>query len=69
MHTPVIYYDSAVDLAHLGSSFQTTTTSVFYATNRKPEAADKNLLYGNELSGKLHFGQIDVRMGESDTSW
>lgn len=71
MSTPVIYYDSAVDpFAHLSPENKTTSASVFYATNRVPKNSDNGQLsYGNEVSKKLHFGQVTVRMGDESTSW
>lgn len=71
MSTPVIYSTSAVDpFAHLGPADRTVSSSVFYATNRKPQKSEDGLQeYGNGVSEELHFGRVSVRMGDNDISW
>lgn len=71
MTTPVIYSNAAVDpFAHLNPEDKTTSSSVFYATNRVPQNSDNGRLsYGNGVSEKLHFGQVRVRIGDKNTSW
>jgi len=71
MATPVIYHDATIDpFSHLSPENKITATSLFYATNRKPQNTDNGELpYGNNVSKKLHFGSVTVRIGDNNISW
>lgn len=70
MPAPVIYHNSAIDpFAHLDEAQKTTTTKVFYATNR---AAETNLIgqqYGNSIDNAIHLGVATIQMGDHHTDW
>lgn len=67
MTTPVIYLDGAIDpFAHLHQSERKLPVSLFFATNRQPEADGG---FGNGLADRLYLGQADVRLGSDQHSW
>lgn len=70
METPVIYHQAEIDpFAHLDDSQKTTSTNVFYATNRNPQPSRPKQPYGNGVSTQLHVGQAMILMGDPDTRW
>ncbi len=71
MSTPVIYTNAEVDpFAHLTGVDKSTSTSIFYATNRIPlNDDDGRQAYGNQMSEYLHMGKVTVRMGAESTTW
>lgn len=70
MPTPVLYRDSGIDpFVHLAPEHQTTTTRVFYATNRKPVSTSGDTRYSNDLDKILHLGTANVRIGDPSTDW
>jgi esterase/lipase superfamily enzyme len=70
MTTPVLYAYAGVDpFAHLDPKQRTTTSSLFYVTNRNPTTPDGELSYSNQVSDQLHFGRILIRMGKLESSW
>ncbi len=70
MPAPVIYHNSAIDpFAHLANAQKTTTTKVFYATNRTPESNGIEQQYGNSIDSAVHLGVATVQMGDHRTDW
>lgn len=70
METPVIYHEAAIDpFAHLNDSQKTTSTNIFYATNRNPQPSNSKQPYGNGISTRLHVGRTTILMGDADTPW
>ncbi|MEA3468938.1 MAG: alpha/beta hydrolase [Thermodesulfobacteriota bacterium] len=70
MPAPVIYHDATVDpYSHLSQEGKTTSVPVLYATNRKPQPSSAEIPYGNGMSDVLHLGEVNIRFGDSLTSW
>ena len=70
MPTPVLYQDSSIDpFAHLTPAQQSTTTQVFYATNRVPKISKGSLIYSNDLDTNIHLGKATIRLGSPETDW
>jgi esterase/lipase superfamily enzyme len=70
MPTPVLYQESIIDpFAHLTLEQKSTTTQVFYATNRAPKISKGSLSYGNDLDTNIHLGKATIRLGTPDTDW
>lgn len=70
MPAPVIYNGAAIDpFAHLRQEQKTTTTEVFYATNRRHEERDNGQPYSNAVDARLHLGVATVQMGDQNTQW
>ncbi|NCF50306.1 alpha/beta hydrolase [Gammaproteobacteria bacterium] len=72
METPAIYHGAALDpFSHLDQASQTTTVSVFYATNRKPDRsnAGDHLPYGNGMADDISLGEASVKFGDDSFSW
>jgi esterase/lipase superfamily enzyme len=70
MPAPVIYHNSAIDpFAHLPSAQKTTTTKVFYATNRTPDSYLSERQYGNSIDSEIHLGVATIQMGDVTTDW
>ena len=70
MPAPVIYRNSTIDpFAHLDKAQKTTTTEVFYATNRTPESNLIEQQYGNSIDSAVHLGVATIQMGDHCTDW
>ncbi len=70
MPAPVIYHNSAIDpFAHLPTAQKTTTTKVFYATNRMPDSYSTEPKYGNSIDSEVHLGAATIQMGDVTTDW
>ncbi len=71
MDTPVLYHGAAIDpFAHLGDDHRSTTLSVFYATNRRPQEPEGDGIgYGNGKDSALRLGHASVRFGDGDFRW
>jgi len=70
MPAPVIYHNSVIDpFAHMAEKHKSTKISVFFATNRVPEANPEDHQYGNSIDRQIHLGSATVRMGQQDMDW
>ena len=71
METPAIYHNAAVDpFAHLEDAERDTVVTVFYGTNRQPQALESNdLPYGNEQDEVLRLGKATLRFGDENFNW
>jgi len=70
METPVIYHEADIDpFAHLDDAQKTTSSSLFYATNRNPQPSKPEQPYGNGISTRLHVGRTSILMGDANTRW
>ena len=70
MPSPLMYENGSVDpFKNLPPENQTTSISVFFATNREPESGSDMLYYGNDVSEMLHLGQADIRFGDDAVTW
>lgn len=70
MPTPVLFHNGSVDpFAHMDEYHKSTTTHVFYATNRAQEISDQKIGYGNRVSSKVHLGKAIIRFGNPEDTW
>jgi esterase/lipase superfamily enzyme len=70
MPTPVLYRNAVIDpFAHLDQTHRTTTSRVYFFTNRAARIEDGSTLYLNQMSDAQGFGQAVVRMGQPGFDW
>lgn len=70
MPTPVLYHNSTIDpFAHLSPVHKTTTTEIFYATNRVPTYNASDTRYKNQIDSTIHFGKATIGMGSPGVNW